>query len=129
MSINNASDMVVLWNTITGTDMLSDKEDWETLLDLHYEKFKYFYALLKHINLKKILLLSIDEKVNYLKIELDFRSESQAEKYSDKLRDAEDMVSFPYKNYFTIEHEIDGSRLNINLINIDDVKDERLWYD
>lgn len=87
MSENN---MTVLWNKMTGEDHLTNKCNWESLIDNHYEKFKFFYKMLKYIKIEKIDIIACSDNDSSLIITMEFSTDKKAEKHLSLLQDAQE---------------------------------------
>lgn len=113
------SNMTVLWNKMTGEDLISDKCEWESLIDNHYEKFKFFYKMLKEIKLDKIDIIAVKDNISELIITMEFSTEKKAKNHLELLKDAQETIEFIYKKYFLFEYELLDKLIHIEISNQD----------
>ena len=125
MSENN---MTVLWNKMTGEDHLTNKCNWESLIDNHYEKFKFFYKMLKYIKIEKIDIIACSDNDSSLIITMEFSTDKKAEKHLSLLQDAQEKVEFSYKKYFTFDYGLLEKLIHIEISN-QDIKEEGDLYE
>jgi hypothetical protein len=125
MSENN---MTVLWNKMTGEDHLTNKCNWESLIDNHYEKFKFFYKMLKYIKIEKIDIIACSDNDSSLIITMEFSTDKKAEKHLSLLQDAQEKVEFSYKKYFTFDYDLLEKLIHIEISN-QDIKEEGDIYE
>lgn len=125
MSENN---MTVLWNKMTGEDHLTNKCNWESLIDNHYEKFKFFYKMLKYIKIEKIDIIACSDNDSSLIITMEFSTPKKAEKHLSLLQDAQEKVEFSYKKYFTFDYDLLEKLIHIEISN-QDIKEEGDLYE
>lgn len=125
MSENN---MTVLWNKMTGEDHLTNKCNWESLIDNHYEKFKFFYKMLKYIKIEKIDIIACSDNDSSLIITMEFSTPKKAEKHLSLLQDAQEKVEFSYKKYFTFDYDLLEKLIHIEISN-QDIKEEGDIYE
>jgi hypothetical protein len=113
---------------MTGEDHITDRCNWESLIDNHYEKFKFFYKMLKYIKIEKIDIIAASDNTNSLIITMEFSTNKKAEKHLELLQDAQEKVEFSYKKYFSFDYELLEKLIHIE-INNQDIKEEGDIYE
>lgn len=114
MYLNDDADMTVVFNAITNENMLSDKT-WELVIDRHYEKFRYFYKLLKATKrLETISKMSVLDDTEYLEIVVEFNSDNDLLEFLSEFNEGVKVIDFKYGFY--VDHFTHGRLLNIKIM-------------
>lgn len=125
MYLSDDADMTIVFNAITKENMLSDKA-WELVIDRHYEKFRYFYKLLKATKkLKTITKLSVRNDEDTLDVVIEFKSVKSTLSFIDKFNECIGTTDFKYS--FDVERCLDGRILNIKIMNCNILEEGDLY--
>jgi hypothetical protein len=120
-----SNDMVLIFNQLIDKE-LTDCDLFKDILDLHYEKFKYFYKIIEDMDLSSVQKINCEELESLLKIIISFKNKSNRDLFFKDFNSLKDSFS---KDYFTLNIDKDTNKINITIINNNIYTEEDIYED
>lgn len=120
------TDMITLFNQLTSQE-LADYTLFSDIVDLHYEKFKYLYYMLKKVDLSKISKILCTEDADSMSVSIEPKSID----YTNDLMYCinERKSSYKKSEYFTIDVTCYEKTIHIVIGMVGDEKEGDLYAD
>lgn len=119
-------DMITLFNRLT-TRELADYTLFSHMLDLHYEKFKYLYYMLKDVDLAQIDNITCEENSERISVDITPTSIDYCSDIMSSIDNRKD--SYRKSNYFSISITCYSNDINIIIRMAGDEKEGDLYAD
>lgn len=120
------TDMITLFNRLT-TSELADYNLFSNMIDLHYEKFKYLYYMLKDVDLSGIDTITCDENEDRISVKITVLSDEYMSDIIHNIYERRD--SYKKSNYFTTDIDHYSNTININISMSGREKERELYAD
>jgi len=120
------TDMITLFNRLT-TSELADYNLFSNMIDLHYEKFKYLYYMLKDVDLSGIDTITCDENEDRISVKITVLSDEYMSDIIHNIYELRD--SYKKSNYFTTDINHYSNTININISMSGREKERELYAD
>jgi len=121
--------MISVFNQLTENE-LADCDLFEDILNLHYEKFKYFYLIIEDICLGDVQKIECTENTKQLIVIIKFddnKDRDSFRKVMDKYTKNKNSVY--YSKYFSVKIEKESNKLNISIENKKICREEDIYED
>jgi len=120
--------MIIIFNKLINSD-LSDCSIFENILNYHYEKFKFFYSLIKNLCLKNVEKISCQEKIDDLLILISFKTKPLTTNFSKALQDTINSNDYVYANHFILTINKNSNIIYISIMNKYVSKENEIYED
>lgn len=122
------ADMITVFNQLTQTE-LADSSLFEDVMQNHFEKFKYFYAVMQVLSLKLVDKIVCSTATTQLVISINFEKKGDREKFSESFRNS--LLDCPscLNKYFSVNVTTTGKKLNISIENKSISREDEIYED
>lgn len=110
------NDNIVVFSKLTKSE-LSECSLFEDILDSHYEKFKFFYSLIKNLCLKNVEKIICKEQTDKLLIFIYFKTKTLLNNFNKSLTTEMTLNKYNYANYFILNIDKEPKTINISIWN------------
>lgn len=121
--------MISIFNRMTKSSK-SDLDDcslFEDIMDTQYEKFKFFYEMIKDMALEPIKKIECSKRDSDLVIVISFKNKGDRDEYYDMFSNYENCISSDYTDYFALKLDKSGVKLNISIENKSISREEEIY--
>jgi hypothetical protein len=122
-------DIITVFNRLTNSE-LADCKLFETILNDHYEKFKYFYYMVLELPIEDIQKITCQIENNELIFKTKLTSIKEAKKYQTTFKEC--LINFTdefYNKYFSCSIFLEKRNVFIVIGNKEKYKDPNTIYD
>jgi len=122
------NDMIIIFNQLTKSE-LSDCSLFENILNYHYEKFKFFYSLIRNLCLKNVEKIICNEQTDKLLIYIHFKTKPLLNNFNKTLKTELGSNTYIHAKYFTLDVIKSSNKIDISIMNKNISEEQEIYED